>query len=64
MTSSVHRGPAKIYQFPLKARTPAGHLDDGKRAADIASPPIADTEFGSGWYHDEAIEEAERSRKN
>ncbi len=63
MTSSVYRGSAKIYQFPLKARPPAAHPDQTKRGADIASPPIANTEFGSGWYHDEAIE-AERGRKN
>jgi hypothetical protein len=55
---------AKIYQFPTKARPPAGHFDESKRAAAVTSPPIANTEFGSGWYHEEAIEEAERSRKN
>ncbi len=55
---------AKIYLFPTKARPPAGHVDESKRKADVVSPPIATTEFGSGWYHEEAIEDAERNRKN
>lgn len=55
---------AKIYQFPTRARPPAGHFDESKRTAAMPSPPIATTEFGSGWYHEEAIEDAERGRKN
>jgi hypothetical protein len=30
----------------------------------MSSPPIAQTEFGSGWYHDEAIRDDDATRKN
>ena len=50
---------AKIYAFPARVRTSAA----GSRA--VAQPsltpvifsPVASTSFGSGWYHEAAIEE-------
>ncbi len=64
MTTSF-LGSAKIYQFPTTVRATAG----GRREAvapvtDLASPRVAKALCGSGWYHEEAILEAERARKN
>jgi Protein of unknown function (DUF2735) len=59
---------AKIYQFPTKVRPAPGRFDDSRFAANFAtnivSPSVVPTAFGSGWYHDEAIADAERTRKN
>jgi hypothetical protein len=63
MTTSVDRGSAKIYQFPARGRTTAGgYLAETKPAADAASPR-AKIVWGSGWYHDAAIQDAEPNRK-
>jgi len=47
---------AKIYQFPVKAKTnPGARHDSGvKRVA----PTYADCGAGEAWYHDAAIAEA------
>ena len=53
-------GSATVYQLPrgpLRGRR-CEHEPD--RAANVA---VANIVFGSGWYHDEAIE-TERARKN
>jgi len=54
---------AKIYQFPA---TTQGKLDKrGLRptsATDRRQPPLPTVEFGSGWYHEAALE-AEHPRK-
>ena len=55
MTTSVERESAKIYQFPTKRRPATGRFDGPNFVTTIASPNVAPTEFGSGWYHDEAI---------
>ena len=59
MTTELYREPAKIYQFPLRGRfAERGPVDESMEAANYSSPS-----FGSGWYHDEAIQE-ERARKD
>ena len=57
MTENVQRETAKIYQFPVKAR--AG------KASQQSDPPsrLAPVEFGSGWYHDAAIQDADQARR-
>ena len=55
---------AKIYQFPLKTSTDLGK--PGWRqasSADRRQPPLPTVEFGSGWYHEAAME-ADRPRKS
>jgi hypothetical protein len=55
---------AKIYQFPQGGR--AAVRASGERAkpvADIASVRVSPTASGSGWYHEAAIQEAERTLK-
>jgi hypothetical protein len=59
------RGSAKIYEFPARGRFAAGgNLDENKRAANLTSPRVAETVLGGAWYHDEAVQDAERARKN
>jgi hypothetical protein len=63
MTTSHFNGSAKIYQFPVGGRAAVNsRRDEIKPATDIAPSLVA---FGSGgWYHEEAIQEAEKARKN
>jgi hypothetical protein len=58
--TNAQNGSATIYQFPARGRFATGAARDEAKAATVAAPRIV---FGSGWYHDEAIE-AERTRKN
>ena len=62
MTTKTQGGSATIYQFPARGRFAMSARDEKAVAAPAIqrAPNIA---FGSGWYHDEAIE-AERTRKN
>jgi hypothetical protein len=70
MTTGFNGGSAKIYQFPARVR-PAlgGHRDEAKRsenltATNLTSSRVAKTAFGSAWYHEEAVQDAERASKN
>jgi Protein of unknown function (DUF2735) len=63
MTTNFDRGSATIYQFPVRGRFAESSRGDESNAAANA-PQVAKIVFGSGWYHDEAIQEAERARKN
>jgi Protein of unknown function (DUF2735) len=65
MTARSFEGTAKIYQFPTGGRAGQG----GRRnqvipANDYPMPRHATVASGSAWYHEEAIREAERVRKN
>ncbi|MGA1804066.1 DUF2735 domain-containing protein [Rhizobium sp. HT1-10] len=59
--ASIHSETAKIYQFPLTART--GRKIGRQQATDalvvvLERQPAryADAAYGGGWYHDAAIE--------
>jgi hypothetical protein len=65
MATAVHEGSAKIYQFPVGGRrgqTAARHevTQVGSEAAATRLPKIV---VGGSWYHEEAIQEAERAVK-
>jgi hypothetical protein len=60
MTTGNLSRSAKIYQFPVGGRA-ALSSHETKPAADMAPPHIV---FGSGWYHEEAVQDAEKARKN
>jgi Protein of unknown function (DUF2735) len=65
MTMSHDRGSAEIYQFPPRGRfAVGGHRDELNAAAGSASSPRTTMVFGGSWYHEEAIQEAERARKS
>jgi hypothetical protein len=60
---NVRQETAKIYQFPRRiAPNSVGFRQEYASAADSASQPLPAVEFGSGWYHQAAID-AERTRK-
>jgi hypothetical protein len=64
MTTSFYRESAKIYDFPVRNRANvAGRRDQAKAVVELALPSAARTVFGSGWYHDAAVQEAERAPK-
>jgi hypothetical protein len=64
MTENTARETATIYQFPIRDRAVrVAQRESQKKIADLASAGIASAEFGSGWYHQAAIEEAEQARR-
>ena len=65
MNTSTYQESAKIYQFPTRVRpTSGGHRDEAAPVVELVSPRLPQAEFGGGWYHEEAIQETERARKN
>ena len=54
---------AKIYEFPRTRRPDA--IDEKLRAAPTrrGAPTLVAVDWGSAWYHDAAIRDAERDRK-
>jgi hypothetical protein len=65
MTTIGNRGSARLYEFPKRVPTTLdGHRSDAKPVVDANAPKLAETAFGSGWYHDEAVKESERTRKH
>ncbi|AXK80199.1 DUF2735 domain-containing protein [Pseudolabrys taiwanensis] len=66
MTTNVHRESAKIYAFPARGRFASGASyerpsTDDKRM--VPSRAVA-AALGSAWYHEEALRDADRTRKN
>lgn len=65
MTTNFERGSAKIYAFPARGRFVAtSQCAEPKVEVTPASSRVAQAAVGSGWYHDEAIRNAERDRKS
>ena len=64
MTTSSDRASATIYQFPARGRFAANERDATKPTATLSSQQVVKAAVGSGWYHEAAIEEAERARKS
>jgi Protein of unknown function (DUF2735) len=70
MTTNFQRGSAKIYQFPIKVRQAFGRYREEARVGENSAAPntpsmhLADAAFGSAWYHEEAVQDAERTRNN
>lgn len=62
MTTNFQGASAKIYTFPARGRFADSSLRDVPRL-DVA-PRIAPVASGAGWYHEEAIREADLTRKN
>jgi hypothetical protein len=60
-TNSEEAGSAKIYQFPARGRFAAVTPRESKPTA---IPPQHVAAVSGGWYHDEAIQDAERARKS
>ena len=63
MTVHPDRRSAEIYAFPPRGRfASSGQREEERPASNPASPVCVAS--ASGWYHEEAIREAERARKN
>jgi hypothetical protein len=64
MSTHSHLPSAKIYQFPRKtSANPSGAIREVRSATDHRQRAVASVEFGSGWYHEAAVQ-AEWPRKS
>ena len=65
MTTSHEQGSARIYQFPVGGRAAfGGQREDTGSAVHVGSAIVPVVASDGGWYHDEAIQEAERARRS
>lgn len=64
MATTFQRETATIYQFPARGRFAmnAGLCD--QRSAAVFAPSIVPVVSSSGWYHEEAVLEDERTRNH
>jgi hypothetical protein len=63
MTGNFQRQTAKIYKFPIMARTVPGTRREPDDSAFDLSNRFSDAAFGGSWYHEAAIKDAEGNRK-
>jgi hypothetical protein len=62
MTTDFSRESAKIIEFPAGGRRAvAVRRDESNLAADPAALRVSGDAFGSGWYHEAAIQESKRT---
>ena len=65
MTRTFPQGSAKIYQFPVRARTAINSdRQDLKSGADFKSPLASAVAVATGWYHEAAIQDSNRDREH
>jgi hypothetical protein len=65
MTENTHRLTAKIYQFPSGGRSGlTARRETYKPAGEVIPEVTARVAIGGSWYHEEAIHEADKSRKH
>ena len=64
MDTNFRHPTAKIYTVPARGQATIGaRHEDPQPVADLRSHRLPTVEFGSGWYHDAAVRDAERTRK-
>jgi hypothetical protein len=63
MTTSISRGSAQIYEFPPRGRFALDARDESQARINLEAQALPKVAYGSGWYHDAAIQD-ERSRGN
>ncbi|HEV7599632.1 MAG TPA: DUF2735 domain-containing protein [Bradyrhizobium sp.] len=66
MTTSTSRGSAQIYEFPPRGRFALNGREESqvRVQANPEPQPLVKVASGSGWYHDAAIQEADKPRSN
>lgn len=65
MTTNSQGQSAKIYTFPLRGRfAVGGQHSESRPNAGLSPARGVHVASESSWYHEEAIREAERTRKN
>jgi Protein of unknown function (DUF2735) len=62
MTTTISAGSAQIFQFPPRGRFALSAESQSRTS--VESQPLVKVVAGSGWYHDAAIQDAERPRSN
>ena len=63
MTASPDRQSAKIFQFPEGGRAAlGGRRDEAEPVVTFAASRIAKVASGGAWYHEEAVQKADRHR--
>ena len=63
--TTTFSGSAKIYTFPPRGRFALGMREDSQAVSSVQLPRGVMVASGSGWYHDQAIQDAaEQARKN
>ncbi|MDB5543656.1 MAG: hypothetical protein JWO64_805 [Hyphomicrobiales bacterium] len=60
MSSNLSPESAKIIPFPLKSRNSAPNSQMTANGLSTKKPPI---QWGGSWYHQSAVDEANRDRK-
>jgi Protein of unknown function (DUF2735) len=64
MTANFSQESAKIYQFPATGRkTVEGRREEINSTIDLTGLRVSAAAFGSGWYHEAAIQESKRIRE-
>jgi hypothetical protein len=60
MNSSLHKGSAKIYQFPAGGRAALGgsRYEETRPATDQGALGTNETICSGSWYHEAAIQES------
>ena len=64
MDTNVTQRTAKIYQFPVQNRRTVSNVPQDANTPPRGIARVVEIESGSGWYHQHAIVQAERPRKN
>ena len=65
MNTDLNRGSAEIIPFPSRARATPGELRNvANPVAKFPLPRAVKVASGSGWYHEAAIQDADRTLKN
>ncbi|GLK69853.1 DUF2735 domain-containing protein [Hansschlegelia plantiphila] len=65
MTMNMIQRSATIYQFPtsVRANSNAGRRENSA-VVNLRAPNAPRIVYGSGWYHDEAIQDSQRPGKH
>jgi hypothetical protein len=65
MNTSLNRGSATIYQFPVGGRAALGgqRHEEIKTSGDTAMSRVSQVAVGGAWYHDAAIQESKPVRE-
>ena len=63
MTANTDRVSAQIFQFPPRGRFASATIRDEKSVATLTVPRNAKIAMGSGWYHDQAIQDERESER-
>ncbi len=60
MTTSTSGESAQVYQFPPRGRFALNAGEDPRVRIDLEVQALPKVVYGSGWYHEQAIEDERR----